>query len=449
MSVQLDCSYLDSFISAEDCKQIQAEIKKAHDYLYDNKVNARGNDFHGWLTLPFDYDKEEFARIQSAAAKIRSDSDILVVIGIGGSYLGARAVIEFVKSKNYNLVREAGDPQIFFVGNSISPAELSQVYALCREKDFSVNVISKSGTTTEPAIAFRIFRALLEERYGAQGAAGRIYATTDKAKGTLRSLADREGYETFVVPDDVGGRYSVLTAVGLLPIAAAGIDIEELMAGAAQSAETYTDPDIEKNDCYKYAALRNILYRKGKMVEMMVSYEPDYLMMNEWFKQLFGESEGKENKGIFPASAIYSTDLHSLGQYVQEGSRLLFETVVVFDKTKHDIVIAEDPENLDGLNFLAGKPMSFVNRKAFEGTVLAHTDGGVPNMILRLADMSARSAGELIYFLEKACAISGYVLGVNPFDQPGVEMYKKNMFALLGKPGYEALSAELAERLNK
>ncbi len=448
MSVQLNCSYLDSFISADDCKALDPEIRKAHDFLYSNKAAAKGNDFHGWLTLPFDYDKEEFSRIQSCAAKIRSDSDILVVIGIGGSYLGARAVLEFVKSKNYNLVRDKNDPQIFFVGNSISPAELSQVLSLCRQKDFSVNVISKSGTTTEPAIAFRLFRQLLVEKYGAEEAAKRIYATTDRAKGTLHDLSLREGYEMFVVPDNVGGRYSVLTAVGLLPIAAAGIDIASLMAGAAASAEKYADPDWQKNDCYRYAAIRNILYRKGKMVEMMVSYEPDYQMMNEWFKQLFGESEGKENKGIFPASAIYSTDLHSLGQYVQEGSRLLFETVVVFDKSKNDITIAEDPENLDGLNFLAGKTMSYVNQKAFEGTVLAHTDGGVPNIILRLPEMSAYCAGELIYFLEKACAISGYILGVNPFNQPGVEMYKKNMFALLGKPGYEDLSDELAKRLH-
>ena len=448
MSVQLNCSYLGSFISADDCKMIDPEIRKAHDYLYDNKAAAKGNAFHGWLTLPFDYDKTEFARIKNAAAKIRSDSKILVVIGIGGSYLGARAVLEFVKSKNYNLVREEGDPQIFFVGNSISPAELSQVLTLCRQKDFSVNVISKSGTTTEPAIAFRLFRQLLVEKYGAAEAAKRIYATTDRAKGTLHDLSKREGYEMFVVPDDVGGRYSVLTAVGLLPIAAAGISIDDLMAGAAASAEKYTNPDWQKNDCYLYAAIRNILYRKGKQVEMMVSYEPDYQMMNEWFKQLFGESEGKDNKGIFPASAIYSTDLHSLGQYVQEGARCLFETVVVFDKSKNDIVIEGDPENLDGLNFLAGKTMSDVNHKAFEGTVLAHTDGGVPNIILRLPDMCAYSAGELIYFLEKACAISGYILGVNPFDQPGVEMYKKNMFALLGKPGYESLSDELAKRLH-
>lgn len=448
MSLRLNCSYLESFISQEDYNSVRDDVVKAHGFINENKKEAKGNDFHGWLTLPFDYDKEEFARIKSASDKIRSNSEVLVVIGIGGSYLGARAVIEFVKSKNYNLVCNNKDPQIFFVGNSISPTELSEVYGICKNKDFSVNIISKSGTTTEPAIAFRIFRQLLEEKYGAQGAAERIYATTDKAKGTLRALSSREGYETFVVPDDVGGRYSVLTAVGLLPIAVAGVDIDALMKGAQDSAEKYTDCNIDNNDCYKYAAIRNILYRKGKNVEMMVSYEPDYLMMNEWFKQLYGESEGKDNKGIFPSSAIYSTDLHSLGQYVQEGERKLFETVVVFDKTKDcDIVIKEDSENLDGLNFLAGKTMSYVNKKAFEGTVLAHTDGGVPNIVIEIPEMSAYELGFLIFFLEKACAISGYILSVNPFDQPGVEMYKKNMFALLGKPGYEDLTQELLNRL--
>ena len=448
MPIQLNTKYLDGFISSKDYEEIASEVEKAHSFLYENKQLAAGSDFHGWLTLPFDYDREEFSRIKKAAEKIRSDSEVFVVIGIGGSYLGARAVIEFIKSKNYNIVHDKNDPQIFFVGNSISPAELSEVYRICENKDFSVNIISKSGTTTEPAIAFRIFRQLLIKKYGEQEAAKRIYATTDAAKGTLHSLSVREGYESFVVPDDVGGRYSVLTAVGLLPIAAAGIDIDALMNGASRAAEEYSSCKIEENDCYKYAAIRNILYRKGKKIEMMVSYEPDYQMMNEWFKQLFGESEGKDNKGIYPASAIYSTDLHSLGQYVQQGERSLFETFVFFDKTKNDIIIKEDPENLDGLNFLAGKPLSFVNRKAFEGTVLAHTDGGVPNVILSLSDMDEFALGELIYFLEKACAVSGYILGVNPFDQPGVEMYKKNMFALLGKPGYEELSKELIDRIN-
>lgn len=446
MSLKLNCKYVQSFLSADDFSAIAEEVKSAHSLLYENKAQAAGNDYHGWLTLPEDYDKEEFARIKQAAAKIRSDSQALVVIGIGGSYLGARAAIEFCRSKNYNIVCE-DSPKIFFCGNSISPTEISEVLAYCESHDFSVNVISKSGTTTEPAIAFRLFKALLEKKYGKDGSVGRIYVTTDKQRGTLKSLADREGYAEFVVPDDVGGRYSVLTAVGLLPIAAAGVDIDALMAGAADAMQRYTDTDIEKNDCYKYAAIRNLLYRKGKTTEMMICYEPDYTMMNEWFKQLMGESEGKENKGIFPASAIYSTDLHSLGQYVQEGLRNLFETVVVFDKSKTDIIIEEDAENLDGLNFLAGKSLSYVNRKAFEGTVLAHTDGGVPNLVLQADEMSAYTLGELIYFLEKACAVSGYILGVNPFDQPGVESYKKNMFALLGKNGYEDLAAELADRL--
>lgn len=448
MSLMLNCKYLDSFISKNDYSEIAADVKTAHAFLYENKASAAGNDFHGWVTLPVDYDKEEFDRIKSAAAKIRNDSEALVVIGIGGSYLGARAAIEFCRSKNYNIVCE-DSPKIFFCGNSISPTEISEVLAYCEKHDFSVNVISKSGTTTEPAIAFRLFKGLLEKKYGKEESVGRIYVTTDKARGTLKNLADREGYAEFVVPDDVGGRYSVLTAVGLLPIAAAGVDIDSLMQGAAEAMHKYCDTDIEKNDCYKYAAIRNILYRKGKTVEMMVSYEPDFTLMNEWFKQLFGESEGKENKGIFPASAIYSTDLHSLGQYVQEGLRNLFETVVVFDRSKTDILIEEDAENADGLNFLAGKTLSYVNRKAYEGTVLAHTDGGVPNIILELDEMNAYTLGELIYFFEKACAVSGYILGVNPFDQPGVESYKKNMFALLGKKGYEDLAGELTARLDR
>lgn len=448
MSITLNDKYLSQFISKEDLCGILPEVRRAHDLLHEKDQQPSGNDFLGWLSLPFDHDKQEFARIKQAAAKIRGDSDVLVVIGIGGSYLGARAVIEFIRSKNYNITRSEGDPQIFFVGNSISPAELAEVYAICERKDFSVNIISKSGTTTEPAIAFRIFRQLLTAKYGEKDAAKRIYATTDASKGTLRALSDREDYETFVVPDNVGGRYSVLTAVGLLPIAAAGIDIDALMQGAAEAAERYTSTDLDSNDCYKYAAIRNILYRKGKKIEMMIGYEPDMQMMNEWLKQLFGESEGKDGKGIYPASAIYSTDLHSLGQYVQQGERTLFETVMFFDSTKHDRTIVEDPEDLDGLNFLAGKSLSYVNRKAFEGTVLAHTDGGVPNVILELPAMDEHTLGELIYFFEKACAVSGLILGVDPFDQPGVEMYKKNMFALLGKPGYEALSRELLKRIN-
>ncbi len=446
MSFKLNCKYLDAFITDKVLESMQPEVEKAHAFLYENKENAAGKDFHGWLTLPVDYDKDEFNRIKAAAAKIRKDSQALVVIGIGGSYLGARAAIEFCRSKNYNIVCE-DSPKIFFCGNSISPTEINEVLAYCANHDFSVNVISKSGTTTEPAIAFRLFKGLLEKKYGKAEAVGRIYVTTDKAKGTLKSLADREGYAEFVVPDDVGGRYSVLTAVGLLPIAAAGVDIDAMMQGAADAMSRYCKTDLASNDCYKYAAIRNILYRAGKTTEMMVCYEPDYTLMNEWFKQLFGESEGKDNKGIFPASAIYSTDLHSLGQYVQEGLRNLFETVVTFDKAKTDVIIEEDAENADGLNFLAGKTLSYVNRKAFEGTVLAHTDGGVPNIVLEADEMSAYTLGEMIYFFEKACAISGYILGVNPFDQPGVESYKKNMFALLGKKGYEELAAELAGRL--
>lgn len=446
MSLNLNCRYLTDEVTMAEIDAMSPEITKAHSLLYENKALAAGNDFHGWLTLPEDYDKEEFARIKSAAKKIISDSKILVVIGIGGSYLGARAAIEFVKSKNYNIITK-DTPQIFFVGNSISPTEINEIYNLCKDTDFSVNVISKSGTTTEPAVAFRIFRRLLEEKYSPEEAAGRIYATTDKAKGTLKTVSDQKGYQTFVVPDDVGGRYSVLTAVGLLPIACAGIDIDALMAGAASAMKKYAE-NTPDNDCYKYAAIRNILSRKGKKVEMMVSYEPDYTIMNEWFKQLFGESEGKDNKGIYPSSAIYSTDLHSLGQYVQEGQRMLFETVVFFNKSKTDLVIEEDAENADKLNFLAGRTMSFVNRNAFMATVLAHADGGVPNIVIEADEMNAFTLGELIYFLEKACAISGYILGVNPFNQPGVEMYKNNMYALLGKPGYEELAQKLTKRIN-
>lgn len=444
MSLKLNTNYLKDFISDADYKAIDSEIRASHKTLTE-KTGA-GNDFLGWVDLPENYDKEEFARIKLAAQKIRSDSEVLVVIGIGGSYLGARAAIEFCKSQNYNLVCK-DTPQIFFSGNSISSAALNEILSICKEKDFSVNVISKSGTTTEPAISFRIFRELLEKKYGKAEAAKRIYVTTDKAKGTLKALSDEEGYETFVVPDDVGGRYSVLTAVGLLPIAAAGIDIDAMMQGANDARKAYTDPDMEKNDCYKYAAIRNILYRKGKAVEMMVAYEPDYTMMNEWFKQLFGESEGKDGKGLYPSSAVFSTDLHSMGQFIQQGSRVMFETAVVFDEPKTEVVIEKDEANADGLNFLAGKTMSYVNRKAFEGTVLAHVDGGVPNVVLELSKMDEYHFGYLVYFLEKACAISGYTLGVNPFNQPGVESYKSNMFALLGKPGYEEKTKELEARL--
>ena len=445
MSLRLNTKYADSFIPDSAYQAIAPEIKAAHEALVSG--SGKGSDFLGWLTLPEDYDKAEFAAIKSAAKKIQSDSDVLVVVGIGGSYLGARAVIEFIKSQNYNLLKKS-TPDIYFAGNTISPRALAELREMIGDRDFSVNVISKSGTTTEPAVAFRILKEMLEKKYGADGAKGRIYATTDRQKGTLKHFADSEGWQTFVVPDNVGGRYSVLTAVGLLPIAVAGIDIDALMAGAADAMKKYSSPDLAENDCYKYAALRNILYRQGKKIEMMVSYEPSYTMMNEWFKQLFGESEGKDGKGIFPASAVFSTDLHSMGQYIQQGERTLFETVVFFGETSSDIIIDEDKNNVDGLNFLAGKGLSFVNRKAFEGTVLAHTDGGVPNIVIELDAMNEYDLGMLIYFLEKACAVSGYVLGVNPFDQPGVESYKKNMFALLGKPGYEAQKDELEKRIN-
>ena len=442
MSVKLNTRYLQGFVNDADVEAIAPEVDAAVELL--NSRTGAGNDFLGWLDLPVDYDKDEFERIKKAAQKIRSDSDVLVVIGIGGSYLGARAAIEFCKSQNRNLTEK---PQIVFAGNTLSSASLAEAVKLCDGKDFSVNVISKSGTTTEPTIAFRVFKELLEKKYGKDEAAKRIYSTTDKARGTLKELSDREGYQTFVIPDDVGGRYSVLTAVGLLPIAVAGIDIDKMMKGAADARQAFSAGDVNTNDCYKYAAMRNILYRKGKSVEMMISYEPDYTMMNEWFKQLYGESEGKCGKGLFPSSAVFSTDLHSLGQYVQEGERLMFETVVTFNKPKEELIIGFDEENGDGFNFVAGQSVDYVNKKAFLGTVLAHTDGGVPNMILEIDEMNEYDFGYLVYFLEKACAVSGYILGINPFDQPGVESYKKNMFALLGKPGYEEHKKALEARL--
>ncbi len=446
MSISLNFKYAKDFIRENDLKGLECQVAAAHDTV--NNKSGLGNDFLGWVNLPFDYDKEEFARIKKAAEKIRNDTDVLIVIGIGGSYLGARAAIEFLKGPYYNSLRN-GAPEIYFSGNSISGSDLADVLALCEGKRVSVNIISKSGTTTEPAVAFRVFRKYLEEHYGEEEAAKRIYCTTDKARGTLKQLADEKGYECFVVPDDVGGRFSVLTAVGLLPIAAAGADIDKLMQSAANAVTKYSEPDMYKNDCYTYAALRNAFYRKGKSVELLVSYEPRFTMMAEWFKQLFGESEGKDNKGLFPASVTFSTDLHSMGQFVQDGSRLMFETVVTFNETDKDIVIEKEDNDGDGLNFLAGKTMSFVNEKAFEGTVLAHTDGGVPNLVINIDKPDEENLGELIYFFEKACAVSGYMLGVNPFDQPGVESYKKNMFALLGKPGYESQKAELEARLNK
>jgi len=444
MATKLTDKYVKGFISDKEYEAMAPYVKTAHEMLHAG--TGLGNDFIGWLHLPTDYDKEEFARIKAAAERIKKNTDVFVVIGIGGSYLGARAAIEFIKSPNYNALAK-DVPQVYFTGNSISSNALSELIEICEGKDVSINMISKSGTTTEPAIAFRVFRELLEKKYGKEGARERIFCTTDKARGTLKELATKEGYETFVVPDDVGGRFSVLTAVGLLPIAVAGADIDALMAGAAKAESDFDNSDLMTNDCYKYAALRNILYRKGKSTEILVSYEPAFALMNEWFKQLYGESEGKDNKGLFPASVIFSTDLHSMGQYIQDGRRNLFETVVLFNKCKREITLGTDPENVDGLNFLSGKTMDFVNKKAFEGTVLAHTDGGVPNIVLNVEEMTETELGYLIYFFEKACAISGYLLGVNPFDQPGVESYKKNMFALLGKPGYEAQKAELEARL--
>lgn len=444
MAISFSYDFAADFIRENDLEGLKGQVLSAHDTV--NNKSGLGNDFLGWVTLPEDYDKEEFSRIKKAAEKIKNDTDVLIVIGIGGSYLGARAAIEFLKGPYYNSLRK-DVPEIYFTGNSISGSDLADVLALCEGKRVSVNIISKSGTTTEPAIAFRVFRKLLEERYGEEEAAKRIYCTTDKARGTLKALADEKGYECFVVPDDVGGRFSVLTAVGLLPIAAAGADIDKLMNGAKAGMVKYNTADVSANPCYTYAALRNAFYRKGKSIELLVSYEPRFTMMAEWFKQLFGESEGKDNKGLFPASVTFSTDLHSMGQFVQDGSRLMFETVVTFGESDKDVVIEEEANNGDGLNFLAGKNMSFVNRKAFEGTVLAHTDGGVPNLIINVDRADEENLGKLIYFFEKACAISGYMLGVNPFDQPGVESYKKNMFALLGKPGYEAQKAELEARL--
>ena len=445
MAIKLNDKYASSFVNAHEIEHIQPAVTLA-DSLLRSKSGA-GNDFLGWVTLPNDYDREEFARIEVCAEKIKKNCDVFVVIGIGGSYLGARAVIEYLTSPNYNNLSKK-TPDIYFAGNSISADSLSELLAICEGKDVCINVISKSGTTTEPAVAFRVFRSYLEQKYGKEGARERIFVTTDKARGTLKKFSTDEGYETFVVPDDVGGRFSVLTAVGLLPIAVAGIDIRQLMAGAASAAKSYTDTDLSKNDCYRYAALRNILYRKGKTVEVLASYEPFSAMFSEWWKQLYGESEGKDQKGIFPASVIFSTDLHSLGQYIQDGSRMLFETVLDIADTGCKFEIPNDPNNIDGLNFLSGMDLNLVKKTAMQGTVLAHVDGGVPNLILEIDQRNAFVMGEMIYFFELACAISGYLLGVNPFDQPGVESYKKNMFALLGKPGYEEFRIALEKRLN-
>lgn len=433
-------------VEKNEMENVWALVEAAHNVLTEK--SGAGNDFLGWVDLPLDYDKEEYDRIKKAAAKIQSDSDVLIVVGIGGSYLGARAVIEGLTGTFYNMLKkeERKTPQIIFAGNSISGTYLADVMDFVKDKDFSVNIISKSGTTTEPAIAFRMLKKMLEEKYGMEGAKSRIYATTDKERGALKNLCNTMGYETFVIPDDVGGRYSVLTAVGLLPIATAGIDTDALMAGAAQAREAYKELSMD-NDCYLYAAARNILYAKGKTIEIMANYEPALHYFGEWFKQLYGESEGKDNKGIFPAAVDLSTDLHSMGQYIQEGRRQMFETVLNVEKPSREVEIFEDADNVDGLNFLAGKTVDFVNKKACQGTILAHTDGNVPNLVLNIPQLDAHSLGAMIYFFEKACGISGYMLGVNPFDQPGVEAYKKNMFALLGKPGYEEMKNELEKRL--
>ena len=445
MAVKFIGKHLKGFIKEEEYLGLQNQITSAHQTLHNK--SGLGNDFLGWLDLPTNYDKNEFESIKKAANKIKSDTDVFIVIGIGGSYLGARAAIEFIKSPLYNSLKK-DTPDIYFAGNNISSSALSELISICEGRNVSINVISKSGTTTEPAIAFRILRNYLEQRYGKDEAKNRIYATTDKARGTLKTLSDSEGYKSFVVPDDIGGRFSVLTAVGLLPIAVAGADIDKIMQGAKEAQDNLSDPDINKNDCYKYAAARNILYRKGKQVELLVSYEPYFTMLSEWWKQLFGESEGKDQKGIFPASVTFSTDLHSLGQYIQDGVRMLFETVLSVEKCKQDIFINNESNDSDGLNFLAGKPMSFVNEKACIGTILAHNDGNVPNIMLSIPEINEFEYGYLTYFFEKACAVSGYVLGVNPFDQPGVESYKKNMFALLGKKGYESQRKDLETRLS-
>lgn len=445
MGIKLKLSGIENFIRNEEYAKIQPAVKMASDLLYSGK--DAGNDYIGWVDLPNNYDKDEFERIKKAAKKIQSNSEVLIVIGIGGSYLGGRAALEFVNGVNFNKKVHKGIPEVYFVGNSISSDYLSDIIEILGDRDFSINVISKSGTTTEPAIAFRIFKKIIEDKYGKEGAKERIFATTDKARGALKSMCNTEGYETFVIPDDVGGRFSVLTPVGLLPMAAAGIDIDAVMQGASDAVATYKNDDLENNDCLKYAATRQILGRKGKAIEILANYEPSLTMFGEWYKQLYAESEGKDGKGIFPVSANFSTDLHSIGQFIQDGSRNLFETVLWVENAKKNITIETDAENLDGLNFVADKTIQYVNSKAYAGTFLAHVDGGVPTMVLEVEKTDAYNFGQLVYFFEKALAISGYMLGVNPFDQPGVEAYKKNMFALLGKPGYEDRKAELEERL--
>ena len=445
--VTFDYSKAASFIGAHEVDFMKKTVCDARDVLV-SKTGA-GNDFLGWIDLPVDYDKEEFARIKKAAAKIQSDSEVLLVIGIGGSYLGARAAIEFLRHSFYNSVSKEirKTPEIYFVGNSISSTYIKHLIDVIGDRDFSINMISKSGTTTEPAIAFRVFKEMMEKKYGKEEAAKRIYATTDRAKGSLKGLATEEGYESFVVPDDVGGRFSVLTAVGLLPIAVSGADIDKLMEGAAEGRRLALETEYEKNDALLYAAIRNILLRKGKSVEILANYEPSVHYVSEWWKQLYGESEGKDQKGIFPASVDLTTDLHSMGQFIQDGARIMFETVINIEKSREEIIINEEPVDLDGLNYLAGKSVDFVNKSAMNGTILAHTDGQVPNLMVNVPEVNEYYLGELFYFFEFACGVSGYLLGVNPFNQPGVESYKNNMFALLGKPGYEAQREELLKRL--
>ncbi len=446
-NVRFDYSKAMEFIDGKALAELKAEALSARETLVTK--SGAGNDFLGWVDLPVNYDREEFARIEQAAAKIREDSDVLFVIGIGGSYLGSRAANEFLNHTFYNGLSKAERkaPEIYYVGNSISGAYLADLLDLVKHRDFSINVISKSGTTTEPAVAFRIFRGLLEKKYGVDGARERIFATTDKARGTLKEFSDAMGYETFVVPDDIGGRYSVLTSVGLLPIACAGIDVDAMMRGAADARERFLSAPFAENDCLRYAAIRNILLRKGKVTEILAAYEPAAQMLSEWWKQLYGESEGKDNRGLFPASVVFSTDLHSLGQYIQQGLRNQFETVLDIRTSPVSVSVPDDPANMDGLNFLSGSDLHDINRTAMLGTLFAHTDGSVPNAVIEIDDRSAYTFGTLVYFFELACAVSGYMLGVNPFDQPGVEAYKNNMYALLGKPGYENKRAELEKRI--
>ncbi|OUB06510.1 glucose-6-phosphate isomerase [Bacillus thuringiensis serovar yunnanensis] len=445
MAISFDYSNVLSFMEKNEIDNLREYVKVSHDMLHNKK--GPGSDFLGWIDLPFNYDQGEFSRVKQAAERIRSNSDALIVIGIGGSYLGARAVIEALSHSFHNQMNNT--TQIYFAGQNISSTYISHLLEMLDGKDISINVISKSGTTTEPAIAFRIFRNYMEKKYGKEEARKRIYVTTDQSKGALKKLADEEGYETFIIPDNIGGRFSVLTAVGLLPIATAGLDVDKMMEGAAAAAHKYNNPELLTNESYQYAAVRNALYRKGKSIELLVNYEPALHYVSEWWKQLFGESEGKNQKGLFPASVDFTTDLHSMGQYIQEGRRDLIETVLRVKKPRIELIVQEDTANLDGLNFLSGKTMDEINKKAFQGTVLAHVDGGVPNLVVELDELNEFIFGEMVYFFEKACGISGLLLGVNPFNQLGVEAYKKNMFALLGKPGFEVEKAELMKRLSK